>query len=80
MAAETLLIWKTADEPDPGVYTVQEPGGAIHAGLSLTEVRHMAINNRWAVEWMKTAPPASAPPAPPAPKPDPPAPPAPPAP
>ena len=76
MAAETLMIWKTAEQPDPGVYTVQEPGGAIHAGLSLSEVQHMAIDNRWAVEWMKTAPPASAPPKP---KPDPdPAPPAPP--
>jgi hypothetical protein len=64
MPAETMLIWKTSDEPDPGVYTVQQPGGGIHAGLTLTEVRHMAIDNRWAVEYPTTPAPASAPPAP----------------
>lgn len=61
MAAETMLIWKTSGkEPNP-VYTVQEPTGAIKTGLTIGEVRRLALGGRWAVEYPKTPAPASGP-------------------
>lgn len=60
-AAQTMLIWKTSGEAPSPVYTVQEPTGAIQTGLSLGDVRKLAVTNRWAVEYPKTAAPAAGP-------------------
>lgn len=65
MPAPTMLIWKTQEQPT-ALYTVQQPTGAIEVGLTLAQVRNLALSNKWAVEYPTTTPPASGPaPAPP---------------
>lgn len=60
MPAPAMLIWKTQEQPT-ALYTVQQPTGAIEVGLSLGQVRKLALSNKWAVEYPDTTPPAAGP-------------------
>lgn len=52
MPAPTMLIWRKKGPAN--LCDVQEPTGAMQFGLTLSQVRKLALDNRWAVEYPDT--------------------------